>query len=381
MMDCSNRGTKNPLVVVSSLSPASSSNLPTYIEYALGDSVRVLQIYPKRNRIRTFYSLSKSFRLSKKRWSQAYEKETEHTLASWNRYSAQLIQYLGAIQSDAVVQVGLHFNSFPTEYSSLKCLYLHGTLSMVLSSRYNCDMWLPKPQEIELWVKNEMETMAEADKIFLGAHHLKSHILEHYKIDPDKLVFVGTGTPPFPELTSEDQSIGKQPNPTILFVGKDFERKGGYILLDAFNKVVKEVPKAELHIVGPRDIGKHITNNVFVHGQVKDRAFLRQLFLTSHVFVMPTLHDSFGFTFLEAMSFGLPCIGTNIFAIPEIIENGKTGIVVPAFDSDALSEALITILENSELRIEMGKNGYAKYKKEFNWTAVGKRMRAHMNMG
>lgn len=140
----------------------------------------------------------------------------------------------------------------------------------------------------------------------------------------------------------------------ILFVGGDFYRKGGQLLLDAFNKL--EPNTAELHIITRSEV--EMRDSVFVYNNLQANSpELISKFQEADVFVFPTLADSFGIVALEAMAMGLPIIGTNIAALPEIIKHGETGYIVEPGDSDQLHAALAKLISDPELRVKMGENG------------------------
>ena len=98
------------------------------------------------------------------------------------------------------------------------------------------------------------------------------------------------------------------------------------------------------------------------------------LYRQASLFVLPTLREAFGLSFLEAMAHQLPCIGTNIQAIPEIIDNEKTGFTVPILDETKLAEKIILLLKDEKLMKKMGDEGYNKIKEYFNWNLVASRM-------
>jgi glycosyltransferase involved in cell wall biosynthesis len=157
----------------------------------------------------------------------------------------------------------------------------------------------------------------------------------------------------------------------VLFVGKDFERKGGEVLLKAFPLVRQRIPNARLHVVGPREVTRGLSDGVVIVGRVDDRARMAELFAGASAFVLPTLHDSFGFVFLEAMSMGLPCVGTRLFAIPEIIEDKVTGLVVDPGDATQLADAIVALLGDPAAAEEMGRRGRERVDSQFQWQSVG----------
>jgi glycosyltransferase involved in cell wall biosynthesis len=92
------------------------------------------------------------------------------------------------------------------------------------------------------------------------------------------------------------------------------------------------------------------------------------------VFTMPSLYEPYGIVFAEAMAHRLPCVGTTICAMPEIIRDGDTGYVVPPADDRALADRLIGLLRDPLACRQMGERGYRKYEAEHTWDAVAARM-------
>jgi glycosyltransferase involved in cell wall biosynthesis len=85
------------------------------------------------------------------------------------------------------------------------------------------------------------------------------------------------------------------------------------------------------------------------------------------LFVLPSLSESFGVVVIEAMASGLPIVASRVGGIPEVVEDGVTGILVPPADSAALSEALLRLLKDPERRKKMGRNGRERVIKLFSW--------------
>jgi glycosyltransferase involved in cell wall biosynthesis len=163
----------------------------------------------------------------------------------------------------------------------------------------------------------------------------------------------------------------------ILFVGKQFDRKGGRVLLDAFERVRRAVPSATLTIVGPRlgVLGPGIKNPGFLSKQNPDGfAAMKRLYSDATVFVLPTLYEPFGISYVEAMAHGLPCIGTNICAVPEIVEDGNTGRLVAPGDAESLAGALIDLLMDPDKARAYGDAGFRKYRQQFTWAKVAERV-------
>ncbi len=89
---------------------------------------------------------------------------------------------------------------------------------------------------------------------------------------------------------------------------------------------------------------------------------------------MPSQVEPFGFVFIEAMAQKLPCIGADAFAMPEIIEHGSTGYVVPVGDARALAERLIDVLGDPQAARQMGERGYARAVERYTWDGTAARI-------
>ncbi len=92
----------------------------------------------------------------------------------------------------------------------------------------------------------------------------------------------------------------------------------------------------------------------------------------SDVFVLPTLHENLGNVFLEVFTVCIPSIGTNVGGVPEIIEDGETGILIPPYDSKALSEAILNLYNKRNLRKKMGLKAYERLDIHFNSFKIAK---------
>ena len=368
----------NTRVIVTSMGPEESGGLPQFIYSSLGREYEVDHVYPPTPRLNPFLLL-RTFRLRIDEWKQNYEKYGEHTLSAWDKFSNAVVNDGRVKRSTHIIQVGLNFNSFPEDHKGFKSVYLHATLQMALNSHYHCHNWIPPLSQIAPWLKRERDILSRCDKVLIGSGFLRSHLVEEYGVsDDEKIVFVGTGVPPFPESEATGKVV-KYDKPTLLFVGKHFERKGGEVLLRAFRRVREVVPDLQLYIVGPRNLRRGLPEGVKLLGRITDRGRLQDILRRSHVFVLPTLHDSFGFAFIEAMHFGIPCIGTDIFAIPERIENGKTGIIVRPGDEHALAHAIEDLVNDDSKARMLGEAGRKKVK-DYSWDEVGARIRQELGL-
>ncbi|MDD5288027.1 MAG: glycosyltransferase family 4 protein [Dehalococcoidales bacterium] len=177
----------------------------------------------------------------------------------------------------------------------------------------------------------------------------------------------------------EEFCDGKQ---NIVFMGRLEFRKGINYLLKAFIEVKRQMPNTRLIICGPgtrlhkryeawvKDV--RLPDVVFtgmVH-YAKQPSYYR----TADIFCAPaTSRESFGLILLEAMATGRPIVATNIEGFASVVTNGEEGLLVPPMNSRVLSDALLTLLNDKEKRLQMGQKGIITASK-YSWEDVSKRV-------
>jgi glycosyltransferase involved in cell wall biosynthesis len=193
----------------------------------------------------------------------------------------------------------------------------------------------------------------------------------------------------YPAIHSERFEKKKSKKVNLLFIGRTFLSKGGRETLEAFEQLSKKYDAGLTMVseVPEKYRAKYARlSNLRLAPNVPAKE-LKELYQEADIFVMPTMRDTFGFVFLEAMNFGLPVVALNIpSAVQEIVENGKTGFLVEPelsmFDSNYLQkytlmaeldrliekrkqpkvvkglvEKLSVLIENGHLRKKMGTEG------------------------
>lgn len=111
----------------------------------------------------------------------------------------------------------------------------------------------------------------------------------------------------------------------------------------------------------------------YFHGK-KYNEDKKVFFENADIFIFPTLNEAFGLVLLEAMQHHLPCVSTTEGGIPGIIDEGKTGFLVPKHDAETLANKIEFLLTDSALRKRMGEAGREKFEKEFTLEVFEKRM-------
>jgi glycosyltransferase involved in cell wall biosynthesis len=203
--------------------------------------------------------------------------------------------------------------------------------------------------------------------------------------DPSKLdvVYPGFPTPAAVERTDRESF-------TFLFVGTDFERKGGFEVVEAFEAVANRHRHARLVLISanPRVRNPDRSVHSWVPAPRREKILLRleamerqglverhpllersrlydTIYPKADVFVMPSRAEGFGFTNVEALSFGLPVISSRVGAIPEVVEHGVTGFLVPPGDVSSLATRMERLLADRALARRMGQAARAAFLARF----------------
>ena len=268
---------------------------------------------------------------------------------------------------DRILQLGLYHSPTTRKNAYPYACYIDAT-SKIAAREYPPwgDMYKSQTEKTN-WMNLQQVLFSRAYRVFTMSEYTRKSVIEDFHVHPDKVAAVYAG-PNIAVLPSFEKNVS---NKMILFVGKQFRRKGGIALFRAFKEVKKKVGDAKLFIVGssPKISGPGITVKGFV-----EKGQLAYLYRNASIFAMPSIFEPFGHVFLEAMAYKTPCIGGSRDAMPEIIEDGKSGFTVPVHDHMKIAEKIMYLLEDENAIKSMGEEGRQRVEKSFNWDAVAKRM-------
>ena len=168
-------------------------------------------------------------------------------------------------------------------------------------------------------------------------------------------------------------------NKIMLFLSALSSQKGPDILLKAMPKILKEVLNAKLIFAGEGRMREELekrANRLGIEKYIQFVGFveenLKPLYYTAaDIFCLPstTSHESFGIVNLEAMACSVPIVASKIGGVPDVIKDGKNGLLVPPNDSKTLADAILYLLENDDVREKMGKSG-RKEVEDYSWEKI-----------
>lgn len=203
--------------------------------------------------------------------------------------------------------------------------------------------------------KDSMRVYRAAERIVCISRRV-SQVLPSALRDKARIIHNGVDTDVFAPR-HEEASGGR-----ILAVGNLIPTKGHALLVHAFASVLKAVPEAELQIMGDGPerarlqtlaASLAISSRVIFHGRQPRPAVARAMQNCS-IFALPSHYEGLGCVYLEAMACGKPAIACAGQGIEDVIRDGQNGLLVPADDTNALTAALIAVLQDSRLRRRLG---------------------------
>lgn len=215
------------------------------------------------------------------------------------------------------------------------------------------------------WIKLEKQIYAHAALNFVRSTNIKKSLEEQYDQPKEKVVCVFAGSNVDTAIASIPEDRFEKQN--ILFVGIDWERKGGPTLISAFKTIQADFPRASLTVAGCNP--KIDAANVRTVGKISP-VELKQYYQDASIFCMPTKEEPFGIAFLEAMQAGLPIVGTNVGAIPDFIQVNRNGFLVQPDDAKEVADALSILLNDPQLCEIYGKNSQKIIEENYTWQKV-----------
>lgn len=267
---------------------------------------------------------------------------------------------------DGLLQIGAWFSG--PDVTDKPCFSYHDGNSALWYRMYG--RGLLSQAEVDRHLAWERDLYARLDGIFVMSQWLGRSFVEDFGVPQAKVHVVGAGInfDALPQVPDRDFS-----RPTFLLVGRDLERKGGRFLIEAFKTVRARHPDARLVIVGPdaRPTEDGVEFAGFLNkSKPAELARLQALFREATAMVLPSIFEPFGVSLIEGMAYGLPAIGVDRCAFPEIVQHGKTGLIAKAENAPSLAEAMLEIAADPDRAKAWGIAGRRRVEADYTWDAV-----------
>ena len=236
-----------------------------------------------------------------------------------------------------------------------------------LSTRHNDDRYLLGP------FRYVDRAFARPARRLIAISDAVRRFLERAGHDPSKLTTIRYGLDELPAAPSQPTpaAAGVPPEaPLALAVGRLIEQKDHATVLRAFARVRATLPDARLAILGSGPLEAE-TRRLAAELGLEDavtmpgRTDIRDWLERADVFVHSSRWEGFGIVLLEAMLAGLPVVATRVSAVPEVVADGETGLLVEPGDDTGLAEALGALLSDRARAAALGKSGLERARTEF----------------
>jgi starch synthase len=234
---------------------------------------------------------------------------------------------------------------------------------------------------VSSWI--EKTVVESAHRVIAVSHKMREDILQYFNADPARVVVIHNGIDPdqFRKTTARDalDRLGVRA-PYVLFVGRITDQKGIFHLLEAARALpagvqvvlcasAPDTPEIEERL--RRAVAGQA--NVTWINEMVPVPVVTQLYSHAAVFCCPSVYEPFGLINLEAMACEAPVVASAVGGILEVVEDGKTGVLVPPAQPAALAQAITRVLGNADLARDMGRAGRRRVEEKFSWASVAER--------
>lgn len=173
----------------------------------------------------------------------------------------------------------------------------------------------------------------------------------------------------------------REEDPLIIYVGILEDRRDPLSLIDAMSLVIKNIPNANLLIIGDGPLKgevlerikeKNLESNIKILSKIPN-AEMPYVYSSADLFVLLSQFEIFGMVILESMACATPVISTHTAGALDLINHGKNGMLIPFKNPEKTGEVIIGLLENRDLLAEMGKNARKTILDRYAWSNLGER--------
>lgn len=273
-----------------------------------------------------------------------------------------------------------------TVFSFSECPYTKNTTNYVYQDLSVSYLQYIKEQEPDVFAVSEYERInpatlllrsrmqekfyQECAGIFTMGQWLADYLVDQAGLPREKVHAVGGGI----NVDASKIDTSHKEGNKLLFVGRNFKRKGGQLVTEGF-RILRDryMPEAELYVLGPGENPyQSVEKGIHFVGDVPSEQ-ISQYYNQCDVFCMPSYFEAYGLVFIEALCYGLPCIGRNRFAMKEFIEEDVTGKLIDDDDPEKMAEYMYQLLTDKKIRQNV-ETRREEYLRKYSWEQVVERI-------
>ena len=262
------------------------------------------------------------------------------------------------------------YASFDRKALFVKKAYRAGKKIIIHQHGGDFDRYLAQDVD-EKQLRKIIDTFAMCDKLVVLSEEWAAFFSEHGLCDPKKIVVLHNGVI-MPAYERTDYSDHR-----ILMLGRLVEKKGAFDLIKAMPEVTRAIPDAVLYLAGDGEIERcrsmaaagGIQEHIQFLGWIREKekeAYLKKC----SVFILPSYHEGMPISLLEAMSYSMASICTDVGGVPRVIKPDTNGILIKPGDIGAIAGALIGMLSDEEKKERIGRAGRDCVKDHFDFSKI-----------
>lgn len=217
--------------------------------------------------------------------------------------------------------------------------------------------------------------LQRADRILLCSDWAVAAARDAYDLADDQLRVLPMGA-------NLDEDPGYEPpDPdrplTLMFMGYAWERKGGDLALEVWRELRRRIGNVEFHIVGAKPASAAGLEGVHLHGRLnktdrRDYGRIVELFRQSHFFIMPSRQEAYGIVYCEAAAFGRPAVAAATGGVTTIIDDGRSGLLLPTVASAAdYADRILATWSDKAAYLAMCTGARDRFRSVLNWNSWG----------
>jgi glycosyltransferase involved in cell wall biosynthesis len=266
----------------------------------------------------------------------------------------------------------VHAHSFRAELAALLWARLIRPAPMVVRTVHNTDDFYTRPPYATL----ARVSTARLDRVIVISDAVGRHLRDNAGLPPERMtrIYYGIDLPRWESATNGARGLDETGRPpTIAVIARLAPQKGHRVLFDALPRIVQQVPDVQVRLIGHEELSTIAELRAYAESRgvaerIRFEGFqsnIAAVLSDADVKVLPSLWEGFGLVLLEAMAVGKPVVASAVDAVPEVVVDGETGLLVPPGQAEPLASAVVRVLTDRDFADRLGRAGRERVRERF----------------